>query len=171
MSELDTLRWQFTLVTRLAAHHLPALTDDMCLWRPAPSAWTVRQDADGNWRPDWADVEPDPAPPATIGWITWHLIWWRSSLIAAARGETPPARESVLWPGGAAAAVAQLDSLTAEWSALLAALTENDLDRPIAYPWAEPQPLRRALAWANLELMKNIAEIGDMRRLYDASRG
>ncbi len=103
---LDTLRWQFRLTWQLAQYHLPQLTDDACLWEPAPGSWTVRQ-AGGVWQPDWADAEPDPVLPVTIGWLAWHIIWWWSGLIAAVRD-----------------------------------------------------------AWANSELMKNIAEIGAVRHAF-----
>lgn len=169
-TELDALRWQFELTWRLAQHHLPKLTDEACLWEPAPGSWSVRPAADGRWRPDWSEGEPDPAPPTTIGWLTWHLIWWWSSVLAAARDEAIPPREQVTWPGSAAAAVSRLQDLSAQWSALLGRLEARDLERPLAYPWAEKRPLRLALAWANAELMKNIAEIGYARHLYEASR-
>jgi hypothetical protein len=47
-------------------------------------------------------------------------------------------------------------------------LVADDLARPLAYPWPEPRPLRLALAWANAELMKNVAEIGCVRHLFEA---
>jgi hypothetical protein len=169
-TEHQTLRWQFNLACRLAEHHLPALTDEACLWEPASGAWTVRKSADGTWRHDWADVEPNPAPPVTIGWITWHLIWWWSGAIAAARNERPPAHGEVAWPGGAEAVKRRLTALTAEWTAVLSGLDDADLERPLAYPWAEPRPLRIALAWVNSELVKNVAEIGCIRHLFEASR-
>lgn len=167
--EVEMLKWQFALVWKLASFHLPRLTDEACLFEPAPGSWTVRQSADGTWRPDWAEPEPDPAPPVTIGWITWHLIWWWSGLLAAMRNERPLARREVVWPGSAAATVQRLEALSREWSELLAALGESDLERPLAYPWQSPRPLRLALAWANSELMKNVAEIGYVRHLYAAS--
>lgn len=170
-TELETLRWQFRLTWKLAAEiHLPALTDEACVWEPAPGSWTVRPSSDGSWRPDWADTEPNPAPPTTIGWLTWHLIWWWSGLVAAVRGETPAGHHEVEWPGSAAAVVRRLELLSAEWSEMLAQLDEGDLERPLAYPWREPRALRVALAWANSELMKNVAEIGYVRHLFEASR-
>lgn len=169
-AELDALRWQFGLAWRLAEYHLPHLTDEACLWEPAPGSWTVRQSADGQWRPDWADAEPDPAPPATIGWLTWHLIWWWSGLLAAVRGEGVPSREQVFWPGTAAAIIARLQHLHAQWSDELQKLGPGDLNRPLAYPWPEPRPLRIAIAWANSELMKNVAEIGYVRHLFEADQ-
>jgi hypothetical protein len=168
-SQLETLRWQFQLTWRLANIHLPSLSDRACLWEPAPGCWTVRKSVDGAWRPDWSDSEPNPAPPTSIGWLTWHLIWWWSGLLGAIRNEAPLAREAAVWPGSAAAVVQQLEALSAAWSDVLSELDESDLERPIAHPWKEPRPLRIALAWANSELMKNVAEIGCVRHLYDAS--
>jgi hypothetical protein len=170
-SQLQTLQWQFRMTWRLAAEmHLPALTDEACLWEPAPGCWTVRQSADGKWRPDWAEPEPDPAPPVTIGWLTWHLIWWWSGLLSAMRNETPAAHHEVTWPGSAEAVVRRLQSLSSEWEEVLSGLDEGDLERPISYPWTEPRPLRIALAWGNIELMKNIAEVGCIRHIFAASR-
>jgi hypothetical protein len=110
-SQLQTLRWQFELTWRLAVVHLPALTDDACLWEPAAGSWTVRRSADGKWRPDWIEPEPDPAPTVTIGWLTWHLTWWWSGVLAALRDETPTARHETFWPGSADAVVRRLNAL------------------------------------------------------------
>lgn len=170
MSELENLRGQFNFVWSLAQIHLPALTDEACLWSPAPGAWNVQRGDDGAWRPDWSDAEPEPPPPVTIGWLTWHLIWWWSDLVAAGRREPRAEREAVLWPGSAGAANARLDALHAEWGVMLQGFTEADLDRPFAYPWREPRALRQAIAWGNSELMKNVAEIGILRLMYEASR-
>jgi len=165
--ELGVLHWQFTLASQLADFHLPHLTDDACFWAPAPGAWTVRRGDDDAWRPDWAEVEPDPAPAVTIGWLSWHLIWWLSDLNAALRGEARSPREQCLWPGSADAAVTRVRALLAE---LEASYANADLARPVAYPWLEPRELRQVFAWANAELMKNVAEIGVLRLAFEASR-
>lgn len=168
MTEAENLRWQFNLAWRLANVHLPHLTDEMCVWAPAANAWNVRRDAAGAWRADWADIEPDPAPPVTIGWLMWHWTWWFSGLVAAAQGRTAPAREIVTWPGSARASVAEIEALVADWSGFLERLGAADLDRSITHLWPEPRPLRQAIAWGNAELMKNVAEIGVVRHLYEA---
>jgi hypothetical protein len=170
-TQIDTLRWQFRLTWRLAAEYiLPGLSDKACFWEPAAGSWNVRQNMEGRWRPDWSVPEPEPAPTTTIAWLTWHMTWWWSDLLAAVRGETPAGMEAVDWPGSAQAALEGLDRLAAEWTAILDSLSEDDLERPLAHPWSDPRPLRIALAWANVELMKNSAEIGTMRRMYEASR-
>jgi hypothetical protein len=170
-STLETLLYQFDLTWRLAQYHLPHLTQEVCLWEPAPGAWTVHQGADGLWRPDFSLVEPDPPPPVTIGWITWQMIWYWSGVQSAVRGETPAGYSEVTWPGSAAAATARLEALSAAWSGFLTNLDEANLERPLAYPWKEPRPLRLGAAWLNSELMKNAAEIGLLRHLYAARQG
>lgn len=168
--ELHILQWQFQLTWQLASqYHLPALTDEACLWEPTGNSWTVRADADGIWHADFVIPEPEPAPTVSIGWVTWHLIWWWSGLQAKLDGQTPPGHEETTWPGSAEATVARLEELAQAWQTLLAGLSVAELDKPLAYPWPEPRPLRDALAWANVELMKNVAEIGYVRLLYEAT--
>ena len=91
-------------------------------------------------------------------------------MLAAMRSETPAAHDEVAWPGSAEGVVRQLEILSVGWAEVLTGLDDADLERPFAYPWPEPRPLRIALAWANSELMKNIAEIGCLRHIYAASR-
>jgi hypothetical protein len=163
---LDALRWQFDMTWRLAETHLLAgLTDDMCLWEPSPGAWSVRL-RDGVWRPDWADVEPDPAPAASIAWMAWHVSWWWSEALARAEGAVPPGREGVHYPGSAAGVLDQLSKLAGRWRAVLAGLDEEGPGRPATFPWSEPRPFAMTAAWVNAELMKNLAEIGMVRRLH-----
>jgi hypothetical protein len=66
--------------------------------------------------------------------------------------------------------VRRLETLSTEWADTLSRLDDADLERPLAYPWPEARPLRLAIAWANAELMKNVAEIGCIRHLFEASR-
>jgi hypothetical protein len=165
---IPMLRWQFDLTWRLASYHIPALTDEACLWEPALGSWTVRRGADGLWRPDWSDKEPDPAPPVTIGWLTWHVMWWWSGAQLALRGDAPLAHEDVFWPGSALGVKQALGALASDWSEVLSQLTESDLEKLLAYPWKEPRALWHTLGWVNAELMKNVAEIGIVRHLYEA---
>lgn len=162
---LSLVRWQFDMTWRLAAEfHLSHLDDDMCFWTPAPGAFTVRRDDAGSWRADWDDE--DPPSPVTIGWLTWHVLWWWGELSLRARGEVPPRREHVLWPGTADAVRDRLTELRAQWTEHLGELSDTDLDRPFAFPWPEPRPFVYAAAWVNSELMKNVAEIGAVRHQY-----
>ncbi|MGV0736471.1 DinB family protein [Mycobacterium syngnathidarum] len=158
------LRRQFDLVWALTDLHLSALTDEDHLWEPGPRVWTVHRDVEGRWWPDWADTEPDPIPVPTIGWLTWHVIFWWTSALAHAQGRTPPPRSEIDWPGPAAA-VQRINALSAQWRSLLDALADADLLAPVAFPWGPDsgRTLADMALWLNVELTKNAAEIGQLR--------
>ncbi|QIS12045.1 DinB family protein [Nocardia arthritidis] len=169
-SRLGLLRWQFDLTWSLFELHLSALRPADHLWEPAPRVWTVRRDPDGSWVPDWADTEPDPLPAPTIAWLTWHIGWWWSVATDHLRGRAPRERADVRWPGPDEA-VAWLRGMSSEWVAALNDCTETTLDAPATFPWRDnpERTVGHLLAWVNAELMKNAAEIGQLRILRCAS--
>jgi len=164
---LPLLRWQFDLTWSLLELHLADLTDDDCRWEPAPACWSVRPGPDGRWYADWVSPEPDPPPVATIGWVSWHIGWWWTRTLAGLAGTPAPEPQRLPWPGGAAGTVAWLGRLRADWLAVLDRLTEDDLAAPAAYPWRDrpDRTVGHTVAWVNAELMKNTAEIGQLRLL------
>ena len=127
------LSWQFHLVWSLLEEHLPTLSEDDVQWAPVPGMWTVHQGDDG-WRPDWMEPEPEDAPPATIGWLTWHIGWW--------------------------------------WTEVLAELPGADLDRMAPFPWHDPpdRTIGHMVFWVNGELMKNAAELGQLKMAHTTAR-
>lgn len=151
----DDIVHQFEIAWALADLHLSALTDDDILWEPAALCWTVRPDEAGVWRPDFAEVEPDPIPVPTIGWLTWHILWWWSATVDRVTGTEAREPADVPWPGDGAAAIAAIRDLADRWRGHLA-----DLD---------PTHTRTAL-WLNVELTKNISEVGQLRLLRAAGR-
>ncbi|GAA3774463.1 DinB family protein [Micromonospora maritima] len=163
-------RWQFDLTWALLEYHLDRLDPADFLWEPGPLCWTMRADPAGGWRPDWADTEPDPVPVPTIAWLTWHIGWWWSVAADHLRQRPPRERADVRWPGPGAATVSWLNGLRGEWTDILDGRTEADLARPSAYPWPADAGLTVAhlVAWVNAELMKNGAEIGQLRLLRAA---
>ncbi|MBP2370992.1 DinB family protein [Pseudonocardia parietis] len=175
---LTVLRNQFELVWALAEVHLATLTDDDLLWVPATNHWTVRRGDDGSWLPDWdldeAGREPDPVPALTGAWVSWHLGWWWTTAHDHLRGLDPPRREDVHWPGSATGTIEWLRGLADDWRALLVDLGNdtNALDVPAPFPWPPDSghSVGDTLAWANAELMKNIAELGQLRMLHTADR-
>ncbi len=168
----ELLRWQFDMTWSLFDYHLERLGPDDFLWEAAHPSWTVRPDAAGNWLPDWADTEPDPVPVPTIGWVSWHIGWWWSTAIDHVRGRTPRERTDVTWPGSGPAAVTWLRELRTQWLAVLDELTDADLDAVSTLPWQTPpdDTVGHAIAWLNAELMKNVAEIGQLRLISAASK-
>ncbi|WP_059012305.1 DinB family protein [Streptomyces specialis] len=172
-SRRDLLRRQFDLTWALFDYHLVRLADADFLWEPAPLCWTVRPGPGGTWVPDWADTEPEPVPVPTIGWLSWHIDWWWSTALDHVRGRTPRAREDIGWPGDGAAAVARLRALHGDWRAALDGLPDAALDAVAPFPWqGDPEyTVAHMIGWVNVELMKNAAEIGQLRLLRAASAG
>ncbi|WKG01226.1 DinB family protein [Mycolicibacterium sp. HK-90] len=163
------LRRQFDLAWALTDLHLSALSDEDHLWEPGPLVWTVHQDSSGRWRPDFAEIEPDPIPVPTIGWLSWHIIFWWSGALADVDGQTPPAPTEIEWPGPGAA-VQRIRVLSARWSGLLESLTDTDLLAPVTFPWGKDagRSLGDMAMWLNIELTKNASEIGQLRLLRAA---
>lgn len=85
---IDEIRRQFELGWALTALHLASLVEADFLWEPAELCWTVRPDPGGQWRADFAEVEPDPVPVPTIAWLTHrrhHPEWARDFLSSSAK--------------------------------------------------------------------------------------
>ncbi|MBV2366696.1 DinB family protein [Streptomonospora nanhaiensis] len=168
----ELLRWQFEMTWSLFEYHLERLRPDDFLWEPAALCWTMRRDAAGTWRPDWAETEPDPVPVPTIAWVTWHIGWWWGVALDHAQGRTPRERDDIVWPGPGEASVEWLRGLRAEWTSVLDRLEEPDLDAAAPFPWqGDPgMTVGHMLAWLNAELMKNASEIGQLRMVRAARR-
>ncbi|MFJ4963839.1 DinB family protein [Streptomyces sp. NPDC088729] len=162
---LDLLRWQFDLTWALFTYHLERLEPEDFLWEPAAVCWTLRRADDGTWTADWAENEPDPVPLPTIAWLSWHISWWWSTAADHAGSKAPRERDDIAWPGPGRAAVDQLGGLRAEWLAALDRLTADDLAAVAPFPWPnDPRhTVAHMVAWVNAELMKNAAEIGQLR--------
>ncbi|MEU0895314.1 DinB family protein [Streptomyces massasporeus] len=170
-SRTELLRRQFELTWSLFEYHLERLEPGDFLWEPAAYRWTMHRGPDGTWVPDWADTEPDPVPVPTLGWVSWHLGWWWSVTLDHARGRPPRDREDIVWPGEGAPTVEWLRGLRTEWLKVLDDLTDPDLDAAASFPVPDDPEYTVAhmLAWVNAELMKNVAEIGQLRLLRAAS--
>ncbi|WP_097870465.1 DinB family protein [Streptomyces sp. rh34] len=173
-SRCDLLRRQFDLTWSLFEYHLERLDTEDFLWQPAPLCWTVHLRADGRWTPDWAETEPDPVPVPTIGWLSWHIGWWWSTTVDHSLGRKPRDREDVAWPGDAEGAIGWLRELREEWLGVLDGLDDAALDAAApSSPWEQgpDHTVAHMAAWVNAELMKNVAEIGQLRMVRAASSG
>lgn len=161
------LRRQFDTAWALTRHHLAGLTDAECLWRPAPAGPHVHRDATGVWRPDWPAHERYDLGPPSIAWTATHMLFWWTKAASHVEGDTGLTPADAAWPGSADAFVAALSVLHENWRARLATAGDDDYSRPLATPWPYASAnLATIAAWANLELMKNAAEIGQLRFLY-----
>jgi hypothetical protein len=158
--QLDTA-WQLT------SYHLNGLTTAECLWRPAAVGLHVWTEEDGHWRADWPDREEYDIGPPSIGWITWHMGFWWSMVLDHSFGAGTLTREQVLWPGTAEEVRAWLEGLHSEWRGALDRLDDAALQSTEHTRWPfTDRPFGHVIAWANVELTKNAAEIGYARFLY-----
>ncbi|WTX00229.1 DinB family protein [Streptomycetaceae bacterium NBC_01309] len=167
------LRNQFDITWALFEYHLDRLTDADYLWPPATAHWTIRPSntgADGGWEVDWADTEPDPVPVPTVAWLCWHIDWWWGTTIDAVDGRTPCARADVRPEPDPAAMTGRLREHRTAWLRTLDALDDARLDAASTVPWSEGTAYTVAdtAAWVNVELMKNVAEIGQLRLIRHA---
>jgi hypothetical protein len=157
---------QFDTAWKLAEYHLKGLTTEECLWRPAARGPHVRVADDGGWIADWPEEEGYDTGPPSIAWITWHMIFWWSTVL-----DPSLKREHVSWPGSAEAVLARLKELHGAWQGLLASLSDSDLQSTARTKWPyRDRPFGDVVAWVNVELTKNAAELGYVRFLY-ADRG
>lgn len=159
---LAMLRRQFATAWALASYHLDGLTTAECLWRPAAKGLHVREGADGRWTADWPDHEGYDLGPPSIAWTSWHILYWWSMALDQNFGGATLARDDVAWPGSADGVRAAIGTLHARWES---ALASADLAAPSRWPFTD-RTMADVIGWANLELMKNAAEIGYARFLY-----
>jgi hypothetical protein len=158
---------QFDTAWKLATVHLHGLALDECLWRPARQGLHVHQDAAGAWRADWPTHEGYELGPPSIAWLTWHLGFWWSMVLNHSFSDGTLAREDVVWPGNTRAVPEWLGELQSEWGEALEQLTEEDLRSSQRTRWPfQHRPFGDVIAWVNVELTKNAAEIGYARFLY-----
>jgi hypothetical protein len=168
----ETLLRQLELAWKLTTWHLEGLTDEEVFFRPAPQGLHVRQAPEGGWRADWPEREDYGIGPASIAWLTWHLGFFWSMTLDHSFGDGRLSREEVLWPGDARAVILWLKDLHRRWRAHLEGLTPEELHSVKLSRWPfRERPFADVLAWVNVELTKNAAEIGYVRFLHAAAVG
>lgn len=85
-------------------------------------------------------------------------------------GDGTVSRENVTWPGNADAVREWLSRLQGEWRAAIEQITDDDLRSTQRTRWPfQDRPFGDVVAWVNVELTKNAAEIGYARFLYAVS--
>jgi len=161
------LKRQFDTAWKLASHHLNGLTTEQCLWRPSSRGPHVFRSPDGVWHADWPEHEIYDAGPPSIAWLTWHISFWWAMVLDHSIGARTLKREDVVWEGSAERALARIDSLRSQWLAMLDEIRETDLEETVHTRWPfSERPFGDVLAFVNLELTKNAAEIGFVRFLF-----
>ncbi len=158
---------QFEVAWKLASFHLDGLSTQECLWRPAHNGLHVHRLEDGTWRADWPDRESYDIGPPSIAWLTWHIGFWWSMVIDHSFAAATLSREQVMWPGDAGAVREWLGRLQQEWRERVESLSDEHLRSTQWTRWPlQHRPFGDVIAWVNVELTKNAAEIGYARFLY-----
>ncbi|TCC24959.1 DinB family protein [Kribbella speibonae] len=166
--DLSDFAWQ-----RLR-NRVEGLTDEEYFWEPFDGCWTIRPADDGyaadGFSEDGLRIPPDPAPFTTLAWRITHIVdilqedrtaTWFGHQPLAEDGQPPT-------PASAADALVALDRSYEIWRRRLAALSQDDLDRPmgeIAGPYAEHDGTSFALHILD-ELIHHGAEVGTVRDFY-----
>lgn len=162
----DALLRQLDIAWALTDYHLNGLTTAECLWQPAPTGLHV-QLRDGLWLADWPDHEGYDLGPASIAWLTWHMVFWWSMVIDHSFGQAQLTHRDVHWPGTAEAVRTRIVQLHSEWEQRVKHLSDANMKdtQHTRWPFAG-KPFVDVVSWLNIELAKNAAELGYARFLY-----
>ncbi|MBW7452484.1 DinB family protein [Paenibacillus sepulcri] len=165
-----TLHFQFEISWKMLEIHLDGLEDEEYLWRPASKGLHVFNES-GVWRADWPESEAYDIGPASIAWLTWHIMFWWTMVLDYSFGKGTLTREDVSCPGNIIETRERITHLRHEWKTAVAKLLDDELlsnDRT-RWPFTD-KPFHALAGWLNLELIKNAAEIGYCRFLYAAQK-
>lgn len=157
---------QFNLTWSLAEIILSDLTTEQAFWAPSNNVWSVTQDAAGKWRGEVVIPEPTPLPNVTISWLLWHIEWWWGSINATLDQKENMSLTEYQWSGSLADSVALLRRFAESWKARLNSMTLEESEREVVFLGGRVKTVAEHAAWVNCELMKNIAEIGVLKTLY-----
>jgi hypothetical protein len=162
----NMINFQFDISWQLLEYHLNGIDEEECLWQPSVRGLHVHKETD-LWRSDWPDTESYDIGPASIAWLTWHILFWWSMVMDYSFGSGTMTREEVQWPGSIKAVKEKVAQLRKDWTAAVEALSDEELLTCTRTCWPfTDRPFCELAAWLSLELMKNASEIGYCRFLY-----
>jgi hypothetical protein len=184
-SRATAVDWHGQLVEQLDWHwrhharpRLDGLGDEEYRWEPVANCWNVRprgtgtapiQAGSGAFTCDFAQPEPDPAPVTTIAWRLAHVTVGVFGMRAASHFGGPAMDyQTYDYPGGADAALDNLDATYATWCDGVRALDADGLARPVGPaegPW-HASPMADLVFHINREAIHHLAEIALLRDLY-----
>jgi hypothetical protein len=162
----DTLRNQFQISWQMLEIHLADLTDEEYLWRPAPKGLHIWNES-GVWKADWPESEGYDIGPASTAWLTWHIMFWWSLVLDYSFGEGKQTHEDISCYGNIKQTKEKIIHLHDKWNLKVSMLSDDEFlsSERTRWPFTD-KPFHELVAWLNIELMKNAAEIGYGRFLY-----
>lgn len=165
----ENILFQLEMTWQLYLYHLDNLEDEEALWALSPKSMQVYKENEG-WKTTWPETESYEMGPSSIAWTLWHIIYWWSTALDANFGEGTLEREDVLWPGSVEKARERINELHDQWIVKLNSLSEAEFSSSKYSKWPlEGQNFTNTALWLNAELMKNTAEIGYGRFLYEST--
>ena len=158
---------QYEMAWSLASYHLNGLSDEECLWRPSTKGLHVVSPEEGYWRGEWPEHEGYDLGPPSIAWLLWHISFWWSMAIDHSFDSATLDQNTIACPDSTDGAISMLRALNDRWRGLISSIADEDLlsDERTRWPFQE-RPFGDVVAWVNIELMKNVAELGYVRFLY-----
>lgn len=142
---------------------LPGLDEVAAHWQPSTNVCAVRPRDNGTWSVDFPDETASPLPDVTAAWLLWHITWWWTNAENWAHCRDALPSSSLPWAGSATAAVSEIRRLHQRWNRLLG---EQPMTAKTAAPFSVGQTFEGLASWVNVELTKNIAELGQLARLH-----
>lgn len=167
---IDVLLRQHAIAWSLASYHLEGLSTEECLWRPSTKGLHVSISNEGSWQGEWPEHEGYDLGPPSIAWLLWHMGFWWSMAINHSFEDATLDRNTISCPGTAEEIKAGLQALHKKWLDLLSNISDADLRSSERTRWPfQDRPFSDVIAWVNIELTKNAAEIGYARFLCATS--
>lgn len=167
---VENILFQLDITWQLFLYHIQNLSDDEALWCKKAEGLQIHH-VDGNWQIDWPETEEYDLGPASIAWTMWHIIYWWEMVLNYSFGDCSLGKENIEWPGSVKQAIDKIDSLHNQWIKFLSNLTLEQLQSKQYTKWPFSNRSFYDLAlWINIELMKNVSEIGYGRYLYAVSK-
>lgn len=166
----ENILFQLDMCWQLYLYHTENLGEEEAYWTLNPTGLQVRR-KDKEWCVDWPESESYEIGPASISWTMWHIIYWWSAAIDGNFGQGALNKDDIPWPGSVEKAKAAIKSLHDKWISILNDLTDEDFQLKDHAKWPfEGRSFADIALWLNAELMKNAAEIGYGRFLYESCR-
>lgn len=157
---------QHDIAWNLASYHLKDLNTNESLWRPSMKGLHIK-DEFGFWHGDWPEHEGYDIGPPSIAWLLWHMNFWWSMVINHSFEDSTLSPEKLTCPNSSEECVVWLLTLHQKWKEYLSATSDKDLHSPERTNWPyQNRPFADVVAWVNIELTKNAAELGYARFLY-----
>jgi hypothetical protein len=158
---------QLEISWQLLQYHLNDLTLEECLWQPTSKGIFLSKADDGTWKGNFPESESYETGPPNIAWLTWHIDFWWSMVLNHSFGDGNLKAENIEWKLSVAIIKNRFEELKKEWIEHISNLSDSDVNSGRLSKWPiDGCPFSDIIAWLNLELMKNAAEIGYVRFLY-----